>query len=262
MKRLKGELFLCTTFIKPTTARETIWISGFLDKMQSAHRYGVVFIRAGAGYGKSTMLSKYFTESDQAYCWMTLAEEDAELPVFLKNLLLSVQGDHPEVVEEAQRVLARSEDPSTSWKYVLNALINGLHRLTDQQQELYLVLEDYHLIQGAPENDQAVAYLLHHIPPGIHVVLTSRRPFAFLPVSEWKLKGRYQRCLALCDRILEKDDCWENAYRLQILCQTSLGDRARAVQAYRRCKESLARNLGIRPAQETTATLKNAIRNL
>lgn len=98
MKGLKGELFLCTKLIKPTTARETIWITGFLEKMQSAHHYGVIFIRAGAGYGKSTMLSKYFTESDQAYCWMTLAEEDAELPVCLKNLLLSVQGGHPETV--------------------------------------------------------------------------------------------------------------------------------------------------------------------
>lgn len=186
---MKERLFLSTKFINPTTAKDVIWVACFLEKMKQSDNYPVILVRAGAGYGKSTMVSKYFGLSKKDYFWLTITEEDSELPVFLNNLLLSVRTRRPDLAGEALRMLEESEDLNSSWKYVLNSLINDLHRMTPKDRHSYLVIDDYHLIQKQPDNNRALEYLIRHLPPGTHIVVTSRYPYTLLPVSKWKLKG-------------------------------------------------------------------------
>ncbi|MFZ5825267.1 MAG: BTAD domain-containing putative transcriptional regulator [Bacillota bacterium] len=185
---MKEGPLLFTKFVPPATAKDVIWVESFLHKMQQAERYGVILVRAGAGYGKSTMLSAYFSRARLEHFWLTLTEEDAELAVFLENLIHAVRSRRPRALAEAGRILRESEDLNRSWKFILNALINELHGMGEE--DLYLVIEDCHLVQEATEINRALEYLLRHSPPTLRVVLTSRYPFTFLPVSEWKLKGR------------------------------------------------------------------------
>lgn len=185
---MKDGFFLSTKFVPPTTAKDVIWVDSFLRKMEQAERHGLVLVRAGAGYGKSTMLSAYFGRAGLSFYWLTLTEEDAELSVFLEDLIHAVRSRRSEALGDALRILLESEEIQRSWKYILNAFINGLYAMRDEL--LYLVVEDCHVIQGQPDVQRALEYLLRHSPPNLRVVLTSRYPFTFLPVSEWKLKGR------------------------------------------------------------------------
>jgi len=61
----------------------------------------------------------------------------------------------------------------------------------------------------------------------------------------------YQRSIRVCYRLLEKDRCHEDSYRLLMRCYMSLGLRGRALHHYRLCEEVLAQEYGTTPSSET-----------
>jgi DNA-binding SARP family transcriptional activator len=66
-------------------------------------------------------------------------------------------------------------------------------------------------------------------------------------------QGRYAPCAALCQRIVERDPCQEDAHRRLMRCYSRQGQLHLALRQYRICVEALRTELGIDPAAETTA---------
>jgi len=78
----------------------------------------------------------------------------------------------------------------------------------------------------------------------------------YLETQQWN------KCVAMCERIISCDSCWENAYGIMITCYSRMKEKIRAVQTYKRCKENLARHLSVRPSQELVTLLKESISGL
>jgi LuxR family transcriptional regulator, maltose regulon positive regulatory protein len=74
---------------------------------------------------------------------------------------------------------------AVSGKGVVTALVN---RLQDAPEEVALVLDDYHLLGSRPIHD-GVAFLLNHLPPQLHVVVTSRSDPP-LPLARLRARGQ------------------------------------------------------------------------
>jgi DNA-binding SARP family transcriptional activator len=66
-------------------------------------------------------------------------------------------------------------------------------------------------------------------------------------------QGRYAPCVALCQRIVERDPCQEDAHRRLMRCYSRQGQLHLALRQYRICAEALRAELGVDPAAETTA---------
>ncbi|ACL23312.1 transcriptional activator domain protein [Chloroflexus aggregans DSM 9485] len=66
-------------------------------------------------------------------------------------------------------------------------------------------------------------------------------------------QGRDDDLIALSERILVSDPCWERAYRFLMLAYARRGNRATALRMFQRCRETLARELDVEPAPETIA---------
>ena len=66
-------------------------------------------------------------------------------------------------------------------------------------------------------------------------------------------QGRYAPCAAMCQRILERDPCQEDAHRRLMRCYRRQGQLHLALRQYRICVEALRAELGIDPAAETIA---------
>lgn len=62
---------------------------------------------------------------------------------------------------------------------------------------------------------------------------------------------RYEECLAVCQRILAQDNCWERAYRQMMLSYHQLGDQGQMARSYQRCVQTLQEELDVEPAPET-----------
>ena len=68
---------------------------------------------------------------------------------------------------------------------LLTALLN---EITTIQDSFILVLDDYHVVD-APSVDQALAFLLDHLPPQMHLVITTRED-PQLPLARYRARGQ------------------------------------------------------------------------
>lgn len=63
--------------------------------------------------------------------------------------------------------------------------------------------------------------------------------------------GQYNKAIRWCEVILQKDSCWEEAYRLLMHCHLQLNNRHQAIKWYRKCVDVLQEELGIEPMPQT-----------
>jgi DNA-binding SARP family transcriptional activator len=63
--------------------------------------------------------------------------------------------------------------------------------------------------------------------------------------------GQQQESIRACYKVLEKDRCHEDSYRLLMQCYARLGLRARALHQYRMCEQILSQEYGTSPSPET-----------
>ncbi|MDR0270554.1 BTAD domain-containing putative transcriptional regulator [Paenibacillus sp.] len=60
-------------------------------------------------------------------------------------------------------------------------------------------------------------------------------------------RGAYDKAIRWAEAMLEKDRCWEEAYRLLMECHLLLSNRHQALKWYQRAVDALAQELGIEP---------------
>jgi LuxR family maltose regulon positive regulatory protein len=66
-------------------------------------------------------------------------------------------------------------------------------------------------------------------------------------------EGLHDEALELCEKALQKDNYYEEIYRLMMRCYHLLGQPPRVTQVYQRCATVLGEELGVEPAAETVA---------
>ncbi len=68
---------------------------------------------------------------------------------------------------------------------------------------------------------------------------------ALIEQEEWG------EAIEVCQSLLARDDCWEQAYRLMMTAYAHLGNRAQALRTYQRCVERLREELNVEPSPTT-----------
>jgi DNA-binding SARP family transcriptional activator len=61
----------------------------------------------------------------------------------------------------------------------------------------------------------------------------------------------FVRAIECAQKILERDNCHEEAHRLIMRCYSAMGQRGMALRQYALCRETLDRELGVPPMEET-----------
>jgi len=79
--------------------------------------------------------------------------------------------------------------------------------------------------------------------------LRSAQSFAGLLFSG----GETDECINVCEQVIAKDVCWEEAYRLLILCYLQRGNKSMALRVYERCETTLKDEMGVGPSRDTMA---------
>lgn len=143
----------------------------------------LTLISAPAGYGKTTLVGEWLADCGRPAAWLSLDHGDAEITRFLTYMIASLQTISNNFGEGVLSVL-HSPQP-TPTESILTALLNEFSAISSS---FILVLDDYHAA-GSREVDEAVCFLLDHLPPQMHLVLISREiPAVPLP----RLRARDQ----------------------------------------------------------------------
>jgi LuxR family maltose regulon positive regulatory protein len=147
---------------------------------------------------------------------------------------------------------------------------SGTYELNPEARYWYDVEEFEKLLEVAPGSDesrakalrQAIALYQGEYMEGFYSdwCLPKRRSLeeqylgALSELAHWCMdEGSYDQALELCEKALQKDNYYEEIYRLMMKCYSLLGQPARVSQVYQRCATVLGEELGIEPAAETVA---------
>lgn len=74
-------------------------------------------------------------------------------------------------------------------------------------------------------------------------------------------RGETHQAVEMCERVLRRDRCYEEAYHVLIRAYARSGSRSQALRSYSRCVQALNDDLGIDPLPETTEIYEQVKRN-
>ena len=145
----------------------------------------LILLAAPAGSGKTTALVDWWATQAGAgadLAWLALDDADNDPVRFWTYAIGALETVYPGIGEPARAMLVAPQSPLLEW--VLTPLINALATIPE---DLVLVLDDYHLIT-TPAIHDSLLFLLDHIPPRMHLVLTARHDPP-LPLARLRARG-------------------------------------------------------------------------
>ncbi len=157
------------------------------DRLNDGMRGRLTLVSAPAGFGKSTLLSTWRCTTDRKVSWVSLDENDNSAFTFWSYVIAALRNVDADLGDKANALLdAHKRHPQRpQQESFLTPLVNEIREL---KKNAALVLDDYHLITN-PSIHDGIGFLIEHLPPQLHVIITSR---ADPPLPLARLRGRNQ----------------------------------------------------------------------
>jgi len=171
-----------TKLHRPPVPTDHVHRSRLLEELEKGRWGPLTLVSAGAGYGKSTLASRWLEVCESPSAWITLDENDNDLRVFLSYVVKAVEAIFPAGVEKTRALLDAPRLPPLS--VLASTLVNDLDTIGE---DFILALDDYHCIRETAIHE-LMAELLRHPPRAMHLALLTRRDPP-LPLSRLRARG-------------------------------------------------------------------------
>ena len=159
---------LATKLYTPAPRPKLVLRPRLIERLNEGLHRKLTLISAPAGFGKTTLASAWAVASERPSAWLSLDEADNDPARFLGYLVAALQTIAPNIGEGLLAALRSPQPPRT--ESILTALLN---QIAGVPESFALVLDDYHVIDSKPVDD-ALAFLIEHLPPQMHVIITTR----------------------------------------------------------------------------------------
>ena len=173
---------LATKLYIPLPRTNVVLRPRLIERLNEGLHRKLTLISASAGFGKTTLVSEWVAGCERPVAWLSLDEGDNDPTRFLTYLVAALQTIAPNIGEGVVGALQSPQPPPT--ESILTALLNEIAALPDK---FVLVLDDYHVIDAKPIDD-ALTFLLEHLPPQMHLVITTRED-PQLPLARLRARG-------------------------------------------------------------------------
>jgi LuxR family maltose regulon positive regulatory protein len=154
------------------------------ERLRRGAESTLTLVSAPAGFGKTTLLAEWLGETSgeaRSVAWVSLDPVDTEPASFWTYVVTALRTAVPGVGSSVLELISSMPLPI---ELVLTTVVNELAAAPD---DVWLVLDDYHLVDSRDVGD-GVAFLLEHLPPQVHVVISTRAD-PDLPLSRWRVRG-------------------------------------------------------------------------
>jgi ATP/maltotriose-dependent transcriptional regulator MalT/DNA-binding SARP family transcriptional activator len=185
-----GRAQLIGKIVPPPTAPHVVERPRITAYLETAPRRRVTVLSAGAGFGKTTVLTGWATGRHCA--WYTLTVPDQDPVVLARGLLASLALRVPALPDDLTPALdargpdAVADDISAA---LVPALAGALHSLLPS--DVTLVIDDLQELDEHSAALRVIADLCHMAPPRLHIVLGTRSDLPF-PTERLRLRGQLQ----------------------------------------------------------------------
>jgi LuxR family transcriptional regulator, maltose regulon positive regulatory protein len=174
---------LATKLYVPPHQPKVVLRPRLIERLNDGLNHRLTLISAPAGFGKSTLLSEWLAGSERQAAWLSLEEGDNDPARFLAYLVAALQTISADIGEGVFGMLGSPQPPPT--ESILTALLN---EVTTVEDDFVLVLDDYHVIEARPIDD-ALTFLLDHLPPRMHLIIATRED-PHLPLARLRARGQ------------------------------------------------------------------------
>ncbi len=182
---------LATKLYVPPPRAKIVLRPRLIEQLNNGLHRRLTLISASAGFGKTTLVSEWVASCERPVAWLSLDEGDNDPTRFLiyfitalQTLALSkVEGILANIGEGVLGALKSPQPPSI--ESILTTLLN---EITTIPENFIFVLDDYHILDSKPV-DNALTFLLEHLPPQMHLVITTREDPQF-PLARLRARGQ------------------------------------------------------------------------
>ncbi|MEO4046261.1 LuxR C-terminal-related transcriptional regulator [Pseudomonas sp. CAU 1711] len=164
-------------FFRPPLPAGHIRRPRLCERLEAGMAGRLLLVCAPAGFGKSSLAVEFCERLPQHWqsLWLGLTRRDGDPGRFLERLLDGLRQHFPSMGDEALGLLKmRQRHQPFAFEEWLDGLLDELGACLSQDNPLLLVLDDYHLAQGAVL-DRCLQFFLNHLPAGLLVLVTSRQ---------------------------------------------------------------------------------------
>ncbi|HEU4947070.1 MAG TPA: LuxR C-terminal-related transcriptional regulator [Kribbella sp.] len=174
---------LSTKLTVPRLRPDRLVRSRLTDALDVAMTREVILVCTPAGFGKTTLLADWATSATGPVAWLSLDPDDNDPVRFWRYVVAALDRARGGLGERLLPVLTGSG--ARSGHSVVTAVINDVEA---QDDDVVLVLDDYHVIDSPAIHDGLV-FLVNHMPRRLHVAIATRRD---PPLPLWRLRARHQ----------------------------------------------------------------------
>lgn len=159
---------LATKLYIPQSRTKVVQRPRLIERLNESMDRKLTLISASAGFGKTTLVSEWVAGCGRPVAWLSLDEGDNDSTRFLTHLVAALQTIAVNIGGGVVSALISQQPPST--ESILTILINDISALP---YKFVLVFDDYHVMDTKPIDD-ALIFLLEHLPPQMHLVIATR----------------------------------------------------------------------------------------
>jgi LuxR family maltose regulon positive regulatory protein len=167
-----GTYFLRTKLLPPRPAPEMLSRPRLIERLRANLDRPITLIAANAGSGKTTLVADFLRQQDRPYVWYQLDHTDADPAVFLGYLAFGIQqqiaGFGEALFAYLQQASELAQHPERAVDVLLSEILEGV------EQQLVIVLDDYHHLGAETPVHAVVDRLIAYLPEVIHLIVVSR----------------------------------------------------------------------------------------
>jgi LuxR family maltose regulon positive regulatory protein len=264
--------FLRTKLLPPRPAPALLPRPRLMERLRENLSHPITLVTANAGSGKTTLVADFVRNlGPQRFVWYQLDRADADPLVFLGYLAHGIRQAVPgfgditlSYLEEARSDLAKR--PERALDVLLNEVLDSV------EQQLVLVLDDYHHLGAETAVHEIVDRLLRYLPDVLHLIIISRES---PPLALVRMRTQSSLAVITRDELLFTDEETQQLFRqvfdLELRPEQLAEYRARtegwitALQLVRQVAQrgALAHDPGGSPAaQDLTEILRQSERDI
>jgi len=172
MKDNKQNLIILSKLQEPQLKTKTLRRERLLNLLLANLNKKVILLCAGAGYGKTTLISQFLSDTNISYVYYHLEKSDAEPAVFFSYLIGGIRKISPEFGYKTEGLRHFFNYPLRYLEIIVGTFINEIIECLNT--DLFIILDDYHWLNSSEIIARILDYLLDHLPQNLHFIITSR----------------------------------------------------------------------------------------
>jgi LuxR family maltose regulon positive regulatory protein len=179
----KGAALLATKVGIPRIRPDLLPRDYLIRRLEQATAGELILVSTPAGFGKTTLLASWAKGTKKPVAWLSLDRDDNDPTHLWRYIVTAIGRVHSGIGEQALSLLNAPAQPTP--KAVVTALVN---ELAAHEDELVLVLDDYHSIESPAVHD-SLTFLLEHLTSRMHVVISTRSDPP-IPLARLRARGQ------------------------------------------------------------------------